>query len=183
MDMDMNMDMSSTCSSSMFWNWNTNGTCFLAESWKVENDGMMAASCIGVFLMVILLEFLRRLGKEYDNFLLRRFKQHVACQSPPPKAPACNEVPAAPHKVTFRASPLQQLIRSVVHAVSFGVAYIVMLTAMSFNGYIIISIILGAGVGKFACDWMVLHATIADSSNETPPPKDDDVIETTMCCG
>jgi copper transporter 1 len=36
---------------------------------------------------------------------------------------------------------------------TFAVAYIVMLLAMYFNGYIIISIFLGAGLGKFLCDW------------------------------
>lgn len=57
--------------------------------------------------------------------------------------------------VVFRASPLQQLIRSLIHAVSLGVAYIVMLLVMSYNGYIIICVIIGAGLGKFFCDWMM----------------------------
>ena len=36
-----------------------------------------------------------------------------------------------PQMVIFRATPLQQLIRAVIHAITFGVAYIVMLLGKS----------------------------------------------------
>ena len=45
-----------------------------------------------------------------------------------------------PQTVTLRASPLQQLVRAVIHTATFSVAYI------------IICIFIGAGLGKFLCD-------------------------------
>jgi solute carrier family 31 (copper transporter), member 1 len=176
----------------MMWNWNTIDSCFLSESWHIKNEGMFAATCIGVILLVIVLEFLRRVGKEYDALILRRFQQHVTnqvalakssksdtstscCGPPPEEAPS-----TGPKVVTFRATPLQQLIRSVIHAVTFGVAYIVMLLAMYFNGYIIICIIIGAGIGKFVCDWMV-HKVIVDTEDSKGGPTG--IEETTVCCG
>ncbi|OTA99434.1 hypothetical protein M426DRAFT_16458 [Hypoxylon sp. CI-4A] len=179
------MDSSSnaTCTHAMTWNWNTVGTCFLAESWRVENEGSFAASCIGVFVLVICLEFLRRLGKEYDGFILRQFQQHVAALTAASKGEdsCCSETPdPGPQVVTFRATPLQQLIRSVIHAMAFGVAYILMLIAMAFNGYIIISIIVGAGVGKFLCDWMIAKVVIG---GESQPNKAAGLEEASVCCG
>lgn len=132
----------------------------------------------------MLMEVLRRLGKEYDDWILRGFQARAAAvnhinsnnnsrggsgqattvplpmksgsgflrTSPAPPPP--QGTTTGMHTVMFRASPLQQLVRSVIHAVSLGVAYIVMLLVMSFNGYIIICVILGAGLGKFFCDWM-----------------------------
>ncbi|KAI1390604.1 copper transport protein ctr4 [Hypoxylon trugodes] len=181
------MDDSSnaTCTHAMTWNWNTVGTCFLAESWRVENEGGFAASCIGVFVLVICLEFLRRLGKEYDSFILRQFQQHVAAQARASKAEdsCCSDTPAlGPQVVTFRAAPLQQLIRSVIHALAFGVAYILMLIAMAFNGYIIICIIIGAGVGKFLCDWMIAKVVIG-GEGENQPKKAAGLEEASVCCG
>ena len=38
-------------------------------------------ACIGVILLVLSLEFLRRLGKEYDRFLARQYRQHSASQT------------------------------------------------------------------------------------------------------
>lgn len=131
----------------------------------------------------MLMEVLRRLGKEYDDWILRGFQARAAAvnhinsnrnnsrrgsgrattvplpiksgggflRTSPAPAPGTT---TGMHTVMFRASPLQQLVRSVIHAVSLGVAYIVMLLVMSFNGYIIICVILGAGLGKFFCDWM-----------------------------
>lgn len=166
-------------------------TGFLSESWHVSSNGAFAASCIGAVLLVMIMEVLRRLGKEYDDWVLRGFQTQAAAvnaaasaattstttfalpmknggvggvggflrTSPVTTAEAAAAVAVAGSSsgmrmVVFRASPLQQLIRSILHAVSLGLAYIVMLLVMSFNGYIIICVILGAGLGKFFCDWM-----------------------------
>ncbi|KAI2603626.1 copper transport protein ctr4 [Hypoxylon sp. NC1633] len=181
------MDMDSTnatCTHAMTWNWNTIGTCFLAESWRVENEGTFAASCIGVFLLVICLELLRRLGREYDSFILRQFQQHLVAQAAAPKLEdsCCSDAPVAgPQIVTFRATPVQQLVRSIIHALAFGVAYILMLIAMAFNGYIIISIIVGAGVGKFLTDWMTAKVAIGGESQ--PGKGVEGLEEPSVCCG
>lgn len=165
---------------------------FLAESWHVASNGAFAASCIGTILLVMALEALRRLGREYDDWILRGFQTQAAAtnaaggggapasggeegggraaaqtntvlplpikngggflRTSPLLAPAATA--GGMQTVVFRASPLQQFIRSLIHAVSLGLAYIVMLIVMSFNGYIIICVIIGAGLGKFFCDWM-----------------------------
>lgn len=178
----------------MLWNWNTVDACFLSDKWQIKNDGMMAASCIGVLLLVVLLEFFRRVGKEYDIYIARQFQRHVSAQTATSKAAAAGnntsccapaepvEAPVfGPQTITFRASPLQQLIRSVLHMFTFGIAYIVMLLAMYFNGYIIISIFLGAGIGKFFCDWLVLKVTVGgDESGKGGPSGIEDA---TVCCG
>lgn len=45
---------------------------FLSSSWHIRSHGMFAGSCIGTILLVLCLEFLRRMGREYDAFILRR---------------------------------------------------------------------------------------------------------------
>ena len=68
---------------------------------------------------------------------------------------------------------MQQLVRAVMHAITLGVAYILMLIVMSYNGYLIISIFIGAGIGKFLGDWLELTPGNAPQSDECA----------TMCCG
>ena len=129
---------------------------------------MFAGSCIGVVLLAILLEFLRRVGKEYDALIVRQFKRHADMQQAAASrktssdaVDCCADVPPAkpqPKVLTFRASPLQQLIRAVIHAFTFGVAYIIMLLAMYYNGYIIICIFIGAYLGAFVFQWETLGA-------------------------
>ncbi|KAF7555736.1 hypothetical protein G7046_g6488 [Stylonectria norvegica] len=171
------------CKISMLWNWYTIDACFLSTSWHIKNEGMFAATCIGVILLVIAVEFLRRIGKEYDGLIQRQFQRHASAHSVALAARGCtgDVVPARHQTITFRASPLQQLIRSVIHAMTFGAAYIVMLLAMYFNGYVIICIFVGAGLGKFLCDWMVVRIDLDGLEGERI--KGEGIEETTVCCG
>lgn len=81
------MDMGGGCKISMLWNWNTIDACFISSSWRITSRGMFAASCIGVILLVVSLEFFRRLSKEYDRYILQRFKQSIVTlgQNPTPQ--------------------------------------------------------------------------------------------------
>lgn len=195
MDMTMTSSMA-TCNTSMLWNWYTIDSCFLAESWHVSSRGAFAASCIGTILLVMVLEMLRRLGREYDDWILRGFQAGAASLSDSPlnrhngsiaKAGVETTVAAARENrriVVFRASPLQQVIRSVIHAVSLGLAYIIMLLVMSYNGYIIICVIIGGGLGKFFCDWMTRRVPIGGNDMDVfGQDNSAGVEEPSMCCG
>jgi solute carrier family 31 (copper transporter), member 1 len=87
--------------------------------------------------------------------------------------------------ITFRATPVQQLIRSVIHMATFAVAYFIMLLAMYFNGYIIICIFLGALLGKFLCDWESVKFPVGSMSTATQNGKSKGGVEEelTYCCG
>jgi copper transporter 1 len=157
----------------MLWNWNVLDACFISESWQIKSKGMFAGSCIGVILLVMALEFLRRLSKEYDRFLI---KQHTAKfqDSPAPIVVAAKSANAAskagPESVNsqeaacptgtamppFRPNVLQQATRALLHMVQFAVAYFVMLLAMYYNGYFIICIFIGAYIGSFIFQWETL---------------------------
>ncbi|KAJ5749888.1 hypothetical protein N7533_006916 [Penicillium manginii] len=221
---------------------------------------MFAGSCIGVICLVLCLEALRRLGREYDSFIIRRARQRrmyldettleghskdpeakkfhengafgagplpktgenglhqaaaeesrtavdqqdrilpspepanentsgepqttataVANQadqpldpshkspwfsvSPKPVAvdqqqwgnsiPMSSRIPPAlpSQNVRHRPSPVEQVVRALLHTFQFGVAYIIMLLAMYYNGYIIICIFLGAFLGSLIFSW------------------------------
>ncbi|KAH8882527.1 Ctr copper transporter [Thozetella sp. PMI_491] len=174
----------------MLWNWNTIDACFLSPSWRITSNAMFAGSCLGVVVLVILLEALRRGGKEYDCYLVR---MHLDNPAPPigrrmgsllraagnktsvstqggevaPPLPPCAVVP-------FRPSFAQQAVRALLHMLQFALAYILMLLAMYYNGYFIICIFLGAYIGAFLFQW----ETLADGRPATSAVQD-----ATVCCG
>ncbi|EXJ56249.1 uncharacterized protein A1O5_12705 [Cladophialophora psammophila CBS 110553] len=172
--MDMGgMGMGNTCKISMTWNWYTVGACFISDSWQITSGGMFAGSCIGVICLVISLEFLRRGQREYDGWLARKDKNMLAAynarhdldassgssvQNSNGKGPTGSALPAAtpvsaPPRVDRMTLLQRQVLRSLLHAVQFGVAYFIMLLAMYYNGYIIICIIIGAFLGAFIFTW------------------------------
>lgn len=166
----------------MLWNWYTIDACFLSSSWQIKNEGMFAATCIGVILLVICVEFMRRMGKEYDELLLRQFHRRATAHGVALAAKGCTgDVVPARQTIIFRATPLQQFIRAVIHAATFGGAYIIMLLAMYFNGYVIICIFIGAGLGKFLCDWLVVRIDLDGPGDREKEAQG--IEETTVCCG
>ncbi|KAF2445822.1 Ctr-domain-containing protein [Karstenula rhodostoma CBS 690.94] len=180
--MDMGGGDGKACKISMLWNWDTVGTCFLSKSWHNTSKGMFAGSCIGVILLVLSLEFLRRAAKEYDRYILAQHTRSLAEASPGPNSSSDavnkNVARAATRTITprsFRPSLLQQVIRALLHMLQFAVAYFVMLLAMYYNGYIIICIFIGAFLGYFVFGW--------ESFNVSQDGKDRMQEEVTVCCG
>ncbi|KAF4589096.1 Ctr copper transporter [Ophiocordyceps camponoti-floridani] len=174
--MDMGSGDAADCKISMLWNWYTIDACFLSPGWHIRNGGMFAATCLGVIALVVFVELLRRLGKEYDAFILRQARRHFADRY-------ADEKSFDSSVVTFRATVPQQLIRSAIHAGTFGGAYIVMLLAMYFNGFVILCIFIGAGLGKFLCDWMVLHIDVDQGRVSDGPHKGSGIEDPSVCCG
>ncbi|KAL7929412.1 Ctr copper transporter family domain-containing protein [Trichoderma chlorosporum] len=191
-DMGMGMGPAGMCKISMLWNWNVMDTCFISKSWQITSKGMFAGSCIGVLLLVIAMEFLRRLSKEYDRYLI---KQHVAkfrddsAAAAVATKPANTAAKAGGESVKsqevacatgiamppFRPNVLQQAIRALLHMVQFAVAYFVMLLAMYYNGYFIICIFIGAYIGSFVFHWETMTVGDSDKTSAT--------TNTTVCCG
>ena len=162
----------------MLWNWYTVDACFLSTTWHVTSNGMFAGSCIGVMALVLLLEFLRRLQREYDRSIQ---PQHALDDTTTTTAVRVSSIakgqghgspktngsdfieeiphPALPLQGNWRQSlPLriryvptvpQQALRALIHTMQFSVAYIIMLLAMYYNGYIIVCIFIGVFIGFF----------------------------------
>ncbi|GMF39610.1 unnamed protein product [[Candida] boidinii] len=61
-----------SCKMSMLWNWYTIDTCIISSTWKNSTRGRFAGTCIGVFLMVVATQWLRRLHLEWNNKLIER---------------------------------------------------------------------------------------------------------------
>ncbi|EKD19269.1 uncharacterized protein L3040_009291 [Drepanopeziza brunnea f. sp. 'multigermtubi'] len=150
------MDMGG-CITNMLWNWNVIDSCFISSSWRITSKGMFAGSCIGVILLVMSVEFLRRLCKEYDRYILRQHQrtQAVVVSNEQSKATdgTCAPDVRSLGPVPFRPNLLQQSVRATLHMCSFAAAYFVMLLAMYYNGYIIMCIFIGAWLGAFVFSW------------------------------
>ncbi|KAI0975266.1 Ctr copper transporter [Xylaria arbuscula] len=175
------------CKISMLWNWDTVDTCFLSKEWHVHSHGAFAGLCIGVILIVILLEFFRHLSRQYDAYIMAQAQEEVALvaqgASPSDASGSLNgkeqqvTQAAAVPVVSLRPSLVQQLTRALLHTLQFATAYWVMLLAMYYNGYIIICILIGAFIGSFIFQWERLSLRsggVVASGNAQ---------EVTGCCG
>lgn len=143
----------------MLWNWHTLDACFLAESWQIRSAGGFAALCLGVVLLVLLLEAAGRAAQLYDEHLVRLHRLQAisaavraaarrsdagparatpssaggAASSSSSSAAARRLLAEKAHVVSptadFRPNVLQQAVRALLHTVRFAVAYWLMLLA------------------------------------------------------
>jgi solute carrier family 31 (copper transporter), member 1 len=160
----------------MLWNWYTIDACkhphplptqtplistgFLSRSWHIHSRGAFIASCLGVILLVMTLELLRRLSKEYDRYLVRAHlyllstdKAEASDLLPICSSEASDKPLISQMKKPFRPNVLQQAVRATLLMLQFGLAYLIMLLAMYYNGFVIISIVVGAWLGAFVFGW------------------------------
>ncbi|ORY22230.1 Ctr copper transporter family-domain-containing protein [Naematelia encephala] len=146
-DMDTGMG---SCTISMLWNWNTVGSCFLAESWYIRNKADFAGTIIGIFLLCMSIELVRRIGREYDRRLTFQSAAKV-------KASESD----SPSMVTLPVPWGQQIVRGFLYGTQFFGAFLVMLLGMYFNGFVLLAIFLGQTTGYilFARDTATINGS------------------------
>lgn len=132
---------------------------FLSRSWHITSRGMFAGSCIGVICLVMSLEMLRRVQREYDTYIKRRLQPNQTPsgvsqndghqQSDSEQGSSKDIEPGEKSVIRIRVGPAKtpprlfasrrvlvqrQLVRATIHMLQFAVAYFVMLLAMYYNG-------------------------------------------------
>jgi copper transporter 1 len=125
----------------MLWNWETIDTCLISRQWHIASTAQFAASCLGVIVLAMSLQLLRRLTKEYDSRLLKHHQQrieHVKSNSSETSNDMRRSGSSISVKMTqlmqrgsdptrFRPNLAEQLTRALMHVGQFIVAYFVML--------------------------------------------------------
>ncbi|KAL2068822.1 hypothetical protein VTL71DRAFT_15160 [Oculimacula yallundae] len=149
--MAMSMGGTSGCKLSMLLNWHTIDACFLSSIFHIRSSFTFFLACLGAFLLVISLEFLRRFQRGFDRHLRKRNKllQEEAYAQPEETEEKLLEtgLDLKQRRQKVLLVVLEQLLRGAIHAVQFAASYCIMLLFMYSNGYIIISILVGALVG------------------------------------
>lgn len=189
---------------------------------RISSNAQFAGSVIGVFLLVTLVEVIRRWGREWDCYIVRKEMaaraEHLASLetsfqhetkslvahahqmsgatqpeseediTEADKTEPTMEKPRSSHRIffglpahspashywsrrapRFRPTVLQQLIRSLIYTLQFTGAYLIMLIAMTFNGYLIFAIVVGGLFGHFISTWDALAFDLSSTDITANP--------------
>lgn len=165
------------CKISMLWNWHTIDACFISKGWHIKTAGHFAGTCVGLFGWILLLELFKRVSREFDRYIARdwvcaqrarleRAQDHDTkssqAEDEPRFALRSSQSIFAPFRFlaghrtspdTFCPTWWQQLIRAGMYTIEYGNAYLLMLMAMYYNGYIHITMWISALISFFLIDW------------------------------
>ncbi|KAL1508924.1 hypothetical protein ABEB36_003743 [Hypothenemus hampei] len=134
----------------MWFQFSTSATV-LFEPWHFSTVGGLIGSMIGIFIMAALYEGL----KYYREYLF--WKTYNALQykavSLPDKAPQVPEIPEEPQIVQPTMISKIHFYQTFLHVIQMILSYFLMLIFMTYNIWLCIAVVLGAGVGYFLFGW------------------------------
>ncbi|EPY49820.1 copper transporter complex subunit Ctr4 [Schizosaccharomyces cryophilus OY26] len=136
-----------SCKTSMYWNWYTIDACFISKHWHIRSKSMFVGSIFGIIFMMMALELIRRLHREFDRWCIRHSRDQL--NSSCPHSPESSFVASSPSGFSWFTRVCLHFIRSCFYIVQFIVTYIAMLLAMYYNGYVILFLFCGTFLGYF----------------------------------
>jgi copper transporter 1 len=117
----------------MLLNWDTIDACFLFPTLQIKSSFEFFAACVGAFLLVISLEFLRRGQRQFDRYLQskNRFlgsKRYIIAEEIEEKLLDKENEENIPKRdmkprITKRVV-LEQLVRGLIQMAQFSISYV-----------------------------------------------------------
>lgn len=178
------MDMGAMCSMNMLWNTQIIDTCIVFPSWHIRSHGGFVLSCVAIVGLGLFYEWLRFYARRVDRTIARSLvtAQGKGRVSPSggrsrSASPRPNEIAEDEGLLSGRRS-LQQsstkvpvvarLTRATLYASTVFLSFFLMLVFMTYNAYLIIAVVLGAGLGHFLLnDSMDADSMLAGSGVDT----------------
>ncbi|KAL9550244.1 hypothetical protein MBANPS3_004810 [Mucor bainieri] len=149
-----------SCSMNMLFNWQINDVCVVFESWHIHNAVEMLISCIVVFCIAAGYEYLRVWSMSLQDQWSQADKKKLSDQQTlvgghTEDGYESANVAAAADSASFlrkdmvliRRSSKHHVLRSLVYAVLVAISFWLMLVFMTYNGYLMMATVLGAGFG------------------------------------
>ncbi|CAO3596139.1 unnamed protein product [Absidia cylindrospora] len=147
---DMPMPGMPMCSMNMIFNWQIENTCVVFESWHIHTWVGMLISCVAIFAIAAGYEYLRVWTNSLDrDVALGDVKRQVDLGSNNATGTTENDTLLTQSPELSSLRKRRQILRSVMYAILMGISFWLMLVFMTYNGYLMIATILGAGVGHY----------------------------------
>ncbi|XP_050686050.1 high affinity copper uptake protein 1-like isoform X2 [Eriocheir sinensis] len=141
-DMDMDMDMDHGMSMSFHMGYSE---VILFDWWSIDSVGGLIGSMIGIFILAMLYEGL----KYWREHLFRKSIAAMQYCASVEKG-SINEQPK-PSQMNMLS--MDHGIQTLLHVLQMIVSYFLMLIFMTYNGWLCIATVLGAGFGYFLFGW------------------------------
>ncbi|KAI4173089.1 MAG: hypothetical protein LQ343_003199 [Gyalolechia ehrenbergii] len=128
------MDMPSDgpkCNMNMLFTWDTTNLCIIFPQWRIYSTFSLFMSLIGVIVLTAGYEFVRDMSRRFE-------------------ASSAEYMNKLPRKSAGEAEKRQKLIKAVLYAVQVFYSFFIMLLFMTYNGWIMLSVAVGAFVGYLA---------------------------------
>ncbi|KAL1845260.1 hypothetical protein VTK73DRAFT_785 [Phialemonium thermophilum] len=136
--------MGPMCSMNMLFTWDTNNLCIVFRWWHVTNLASLIASLLAIVALVAGYEALREAIRRYETWVNKR------AETAPQSATVTESTPfLSSGQTRGGVSRRAHAIKAVLYGVQNFYAFMIMLIFMTYNGWVMIAVSVGAGVGYY----------------------------------
>lgn len=139
----------------------SNGDTYLFKDWVLSADSDIMFACLALFTMAIIYEAI----KTFQKVLLAKKFSHSNCYPVASTAAANGDVRGNCHESHHWLKQMfawYHLLSTLVHVLQVCLGYSLMLAIMTFNVWLCVAVITGAGIGYFLFSWQR-----SDSNNDS----------------
>ncbi|RPB18995.1 ctr copper transporter family protein [Terfezia boudieri ATCC MYA-4762] len=138
---DMMHEEAYRCSMNMLFTWSTENLCLVFRWWHVSGTFSLIMSLLGVVALSAGYEFLRELTRRLEV----------------PNEETSSLLPGSANAVTARRNQKAHIIKATLYGLQVFYSFFIMLLFMTYNGWVMIAVAVGAFVGY--CLWGGASAT------------------------
>ncbi|KAK4136732.1 Ctr copper transporter [Trichocladium antarcticum] len=148
-------DGSPMCNMNMLFTWSTDNLCIVFRQWHISSTMGLAVSLVAIVAICAGYEALRDAIRRYETAMSKRAETAPPPRSSPPPSPRPEETVA--ETTPFLALPAGQsreqvtrrahVIKAVLYAIQNFYAFMIMLIFMTYNGWVMGAVSVGAGLG------------------------------------
>ncbi|OAD66682.1 hypothetical protein PHYBLDRAFT_119009 [Phycomyces blakesleeanus NRRL 1555(-)] len=124
----------------MLFNWNIQDVCIVFEWWHIHSVTQFILSSLALVAIAILYEFLRAQANSLD---------HKWSTKPSFQSDSLDHINETVPLISSKTQGNRSLIRSSLYAVLVALSFWIMLVFMTYNGYLMLAIVVGAGIGHY----------------------------------
>ncbi|KKY26247.1 putative ctr copper transporter family protein [Diplodia seriata] len=146
---DMDMGGGPKCNMNMLFTWDTTDLCIVFRSWHVGSTWSLIVSLAGVVVLCAGYELVREISRRYEaSVAARQGGVRVGGSG----VPANNSGIGGRAVVAWSAREEKRvkLIKAVLYAVQVFYSFFIMLLFMTYNGWVMLAVAVGAFVGYLA---------------------------------
>lgn len=131
------------CNMNMLFTWDTTDLCIVFPSWHISGTGSLIFSLLAVVLLTAGYEAIREISRRYEAY------SKGIMEGPRDDADESSSLlgPGRNGGVGRSAEQQMKMIKAVLYAVQVFYSFFIMLLFMTYNGWIMLAVAVGAFVG------------------------------------
>ncbi|KAK0661126.1 Copper transport protein CTR2 [Lasiodiplodia hormozganensis] len=144
---DMDMGGGPKCNMNMLFTWDTTDLCIVFRSWHVGSTWSLIVSLLGVVVLCAGYELVREVSRRYEaSVAARQSGVRVGGSGVPANNAGGRTVVAW----SAREEKRVKIVKAVLYAVQVFYSFFIMLLFMTYNGWVMLAVAVGAFVGYLA---------------------------------